>query len=98
MWLLVLFDLPTTEDATRKAANRFRRDLRSLGFERMQLSAYTRRCPGLTTTMMSKVRMVAPPYGSVCVLELTDLQYEGIVRLDAGRTVVFEKPKRLVSF
>ena len=52
----------------------------------------------MTTTMMSKVRLVAPPYGNVCVPELTDLQFEDIVRLDAGRTVVFEKPKRLVSF
>ena len=53
----------------------------------------------MTTTMMSKVRRSACGLeGNVCVLELADLQFESIVRLDAGRVVLFEKPKRLVSF
>lgn len=98
MWILVLFDLPTTTDATRKAATRFRHALLRLGFERIQLSVYARRCPGLLRTTMSEVRLAVPPYGNVCMMELTDLQYADVVRLRDGRPVVFEKPKRLVSF
>jgi CRISPR-associated protein Cas2 len=98
MWLLVLFDMPTTTVSARKAAAKFRNALQGLGFERMQLSVYARRCPGSTSTMTTDVRRAVPPYGDVCVAALTDLQFESLLRLKDGRLVVFEKPTRLVLF
>lgn len=98
MWLLVLFDLPATTRADRWLASRFRNALLARGFERLQLSVYTRRCPGAATTLAADVRRLLPASGSACLIELTDLQYEGLVRLQGGEPLVFEKPKRLISF
>ena len=47
---------------------------------------------------MSEARLAVPPYGRVCMIDLTDAQYEGLVRLQDGRPMLFEKLKRLVSF
>lgn len=47
---------------------------------------------------MSEVRLAVPPYGSVCMIDLTDVQYKELVRLQDGRPVVFEKLKRLALF
>ena len=43
------------------------------------------------------VQSIAEAYVT-CMIDLTDAQYEGLVRLQDGRPVVFEKLKRLVSF
>ena len=98
MWLLVLFDLPTMTDVVSKAATRFRNALLRLGFERMQLSVYARRCPGLMETMMGEVRRVLPVEGDVSIIALTDLQFAGITRLRGGFSVIFEAQKRLICF
>jgi CRISPR-associated protein Cas2 len=98
MWLMVLFDLPTTTEETRKATTRFRNVLLKQGFERLQFSTYTRRCPGLVETVASEVRKALPPSGKVCMIAFTDLQYEGLAHFESGRPKVFENPKELVSF
>jgi CRISPR/Cas system-associated protein endoribonuclease Cas2 len=48
--------------------------------------------------MMREVRKALPVSGDVCVMELTETQYESIVRLRGGRTVAFEKVSRLALF
>ena len=46
MWLQVLYDLPVTTEAKRKAAVEFRDLLLGLGFEMSQYSVYQRCCSG----------------------------------------------------
>ena len=98
MWLVVMFDLPTLTLEERKSACRFRTALLRQGFAMLQLSVYVRRCRGLPETTLSEVRRSLPASGNVCIVELTDQQYEAVAQFDSGRRVVFEKPSALVMF
>lgn len=81
MWLSVMFDLPTVTRAQRKTANRFRLDLKDLGFEMAQLSVYMRYCTsvGQMHTVIKKIEQMLPPDGKVKILQFTDKQYGRII-------------------
>jgi len=81
MWIMVLFDLPTLEKHEQKAANRFRNDLKNLGFEMAQLSVYARWTTGKdkVQSIIKKVEQALPEGGKVDILQFTDKQYENII-------------------
>jgi len=77
MWILVMFDLPVTTKAGRKAATAFRKDLIKDGFDMVQYSVYSRPCPSdeNATVHVNRVKGNLPPNGQVRVLKFTDKQY-----------------------
>jgi CRISPR-associated protein Cas2 len=81
MWMVVMFDLPVTLKAERKAATDFRNTLLDLGFEMSQFSVYMRFCTGVAQveTLCKKVEGALPEGGKVNILQFTDKQYERIV-------------------
>lgn len=86
LWLLVLFDLPVTSKPERKAASKFRDNLRDIGFEMSQFSVYIKWCYGYDSaaTWVNKVKAAVPPYGKVHILTFTDKQYETMVTIIGG--------------
>ena len=80
MWLLVLFDLPTKTREEKAAASGYRKDLRVLGFGRMQWSVYARhqetreKLEGIARD----AQRAMPEKGKVSFLVLTDAQHESI--------------------
>lgn len=82
MWMIVLFDLPVLTKRERKDANKFRKFLQDEGFDRLQLSVYTRFCAGKEQTQAytRRVESALPPDGDVQIIYITDKQYENIVR------------------
>ena len=86
MWLMVLFDLPVLDPEHRKQANRFRNDLRDLGFEMAQFSVYLRCCRGKeqVVALQRRVADFTPPQGRVHMLRFTDRQFETMVRIERG--------------
>lgn len=81
MWILVMFDLPVTEKAERKAATSFRNGLLDMGFEMSQFSVYMRFCTSQAQvdTYAKKVEAILPKGGKVHILQFTDKQYERII-------------------
>lgn len=81
MWLSVMFDLPVVEKAQRKAANRFRINLKDLGFEMAQFSVYMRYCTsvGQMDALIKNIELLLPPQGRVKILQFTDKQYARII-------------------
>lgn len=77
MWVLVMFDLPVTRKAQRKAAAGFRKDLLLFGFDMIQFSVYSRPCPTEENAEVHVQRIKAhlPPDGHVRILKFTDKQY-----------------------
>ncbi len=77
MWLFVFFDLPTNTKTERKAANKFRKDLLTDGFNMMQYSVYTRHCASKENAdvHLLRVKGFIPSKGLVSILEITDKQY-----------------------
>lgn len=101
MWVMVLFDLPTTTKAERKSYSRFRDFLLGSGFEMAQFSIYVRHTNGKDAieAIIRKVENAMPPEGKVDILQFTDKQYENIVCLRGDRRIDSPKnPEQLVMF
>jgi CRISPR-associated protein Cas2 len=77
MWLIVFFDLPVTSSEARRRATRFRKDLESDGYLRLQLSVYARPCngPDDVRSHQGRLEQMLPERGNVRSLALSDLQF-----------------------
>lgn len=101
MWVMVLFDLPTTTPKERKAYTQFRDFLLDNAFEMAQYSVYVRHANGkdAVQAIIRKVDAAMPAEGKVDILQFTDKQYENIVCLRGGRRNESKKnPEQLVMF
>ena len=102
MRVVVLFDLPTSTKAERRAATQFRNFLLGDGFDMLQYSVYTRLCPNRDNaeTHIARVRRNAPDIGSVRALYLTEHQFANMYILAGERTVqeAVSKPAQLAFF
>lgn len=101
MWLLVLYDLPTETAAQRKAFAKFRKELQALGFSMFQFSAYLRHVASRESADAHKnrIRKLVPEEGAVCVLEITDKQFEKMeLYLGRKRKAPPEGPRQLELF
>ena len=101
MWVMVLFDLPTTTPKERRAYTQFRNFLLDNGFEMAQYSVYVRHTNGKDAiqAIIRKVEAAMPPEGKVDILQFTDKQYENIVCFRGARRHDSPKnPEQLVMF
>lgn len=101
MWMLVMFDLPVTEDDDRRRATKFRKFLLDEGFNMSQFSVYLRFC-GTRDKIKSYVRKIdtnVPPNGKVSILCFTDKQYGKIVNFsNRQRSGMPKKSQQYVLF
>jgi CRISPR-associated protein Cas2 len=101
MWVMVLFDLPTSTPAERKAYSRFRDHLLDEGFEMAQYSVYVRYTSGkeAVAAIIRKIEAKVPAEGKIDILQFTDKQYENIVCLRGKRRADSPKnPEQLAMF
>jgi len=101
MWVMVLFDLPTSAKKERQAYTKFRSFLLDNAFEMAQFSVYVRHTNGkeAVQAVIRKVEAAMPPEGKVDILQFTDKQYENIVCLRGRRRSDSPKnPEQLVMF
>jgi len=104
MWLQVLYDLPVTTEAKRKAAVEFRAFLLDLGFEMSQFSVYQRCCSGkeMADVLAGQIEKNLPRFGRIHLLLITDKQYEKMktfVGTEEGRRrTKRENPDQLTLF
>lgn len=77
MWVMVTFDLPTSEFIERKAAMQFRKQLQKEGFTMFQYSIYVRPCASRenATVHINRVKSFLPTHGDVCIFCITDKQF-----------------------
>lgn len=77
MRLFVFFDLPVYKKEQRRAAERFKKELRSNGFWGIQSSVYCRCCRGLDIVdrEIRRLKQTLPPGVNLRVLQVTDKQY-----------------------
>lgn len=89
MWIYVMFDLPVSTKAQRKAAAGFRRDLIKDGFQMMQFSVYIRHCASGENALVhiARVEAMVPPEGIVTVLKVTDRQFSDTQTFVGEKTV-----------
>lgn len=80
MWVIVLFDLPTTTKTERKRYTLFRKRLMKGGFTMMQYSVYMRHCASNENALVhtQRVKNNLPPDGEVRIIKITDKQFSRI--------------------
>jgi len=96
MWVLVLFDLPTTNREERKIASDFRGKLLKDGFCMFQYSIYTRFCPSRENAdvHIRRVKKALPKNGHVAVIRITDKQF-GLIEIFQGQKNI--EPEKSVT-
>lgn len=92
MRLLVLFDLPTTTKAAKRAYTLFRRFLIQDGYDMIQWSVYGRVVNGFdqAETHLKRLACNLPPSGSVRCLQISEKQFASI-KLLVGEKKLQEK-------
>lgn len=80
MWLLVLFDLPTSTKRDVVEYTAFRKRLLEDGFTMFQFSIYIRHCASVENAEVHRKRVKGflPQYGKVCIICITDKQFGNI--------------------
>lgn len=77
---MVMFDLPVTTIATRRAYARFHKDLLKDGFSMWQFSVYLRHCASEEngTVHIKRIESKLPKAGKVSILTITEKQMTSI--------------------
>ena len=100
MWVVAMFDLPTTTKAERKAYQGFRKVLLKDGFLQIQFSVYARHCASEENAVVHENRVEAslPPDGEVRLMRLTDKQFERMKVFYGKKRKPAEKAPEQLSF
>lgn len=101
MWIFVFFDLPTDTKKERKIGSLFRRKIMHNGFTMFQFSVYTRHCYSSShmKTHTRAVKRLLPENGSVCILTMTDDQFNAMSIFYGKVAIAAEtKPEQLRMF
>ena len=100
MWMLVLFDLPTTEKYQQKRASEFRSFLLDNGVSMVQYSIYTKLFSGkdACNKYYGLIKKNLPEEGKIDILTITDKQYAGIISYNSGGQIEKKEPEQLELF
>jgi CRISPR-associated protein Cas2 len=95
---MVMFDLPVQTKAERRNATAFRLHLLDLGYQRTQLSVYSRFSPSVSSVLpaINSIKRHLPDGGEVRILSLTDHQWATALRFCNAKGVgVDDAPSQL---
>lgn len=90
--VLVLYDLPMTENEDRREYAKFRKNMLKLGCYLIQFSVYAKVIKNeiYYASFIEKLKRILPKKGEVRVIKLTEKQYEDMIFLNGARNN-FEK-------
>jgi len=100
VWLVVIFDLPTTTRLHRFHYQRFRNILLTEGFRMLQYSVYGRHCATRERVEAKEQRVTKhlPPEGEVRILTITDSQFARMRIFESKLTQRPEKAPQQLEF
>lgn len=102
MRLILLYDLPVSEDIDQKIYNKFHKDIIRLGFYMLQYSIYTKVVVNdtLQKQYISKIERIIPKKGNIILFKITEKQYQDIIYLrgEKNKFDVLVGGKELVIF
>lgn len=80
MRLVLFFDLPVVKKAERKAAQKFARDIKKLGFYMLQESVYVKLNMDTyhSNAVIKQLKEIKPAKGSIMLLNVTENQFQNM--------------------
>lgn len=83
MRLILIYDLPVTEELDKKIYSRFHRNIIRLGFYMLQYSVYSKVIQNDTSMKqyMIKLERVIPERGHIILMKITEKQYQNMIYL-----------------
>ena len=95
MWVIVLFDLPTTTKQDRKKDTQFRKHLMNDGFTMMQYSVYMRHSASDENAQVhiQRIKNNLPPDREVRIIKITDKQFARIKVYYGKKRKPIERPQ-----
>lgn len=102
MRLILIYDLPVTEELDKKIYSRFHRNIIRLGFYMLQYSVYSKVIQNDTSMKqyMIKLERVIPERGHIILMKITEKQYQNMIYLrgEKNKFDVLVGGKELVVF
>ena len=102
MRLILIYDLPVTDEENRKIYSRFHRNIIRLGFYMLQYSVYSKVIRNDTSMKqyLYKLERVVPKVGNIVVLKITEKQYQDMIYLrgDKNKFDILVRGKELVIY
>ena len=83
MRLILIYDLPMTDEEDRRIYSRFHKDINSIGFHMMQYSVYSKVIQNDTVYQQLRVKInkIIPKKGQILLFKITEKQYQDIIYL-----------------
>lgn len=84
MRIILIYDLPMTDDEERRIYNKFHKNLGIIGFHMMQYSVYSKviQNESVYKQMIIRLNKVMPKKGNILLFRITEKQYQDIVYLN----------------
>lgn len=102
MRLILIYDLPVTEELDKKIYSKFHRNIIRLGFYMLQYSVYSKVIQNDTSMKqyMMKLERVIPEKGHIILMKITEKQYQNMIYLrgEKNKFDVLVGGKELVVF
>lgn len=102
MRLILIYDLPVTEELDKKIYSKFHRNIIRLGFYMLQYSVYSKVIQNDTSMKqyMIKLERVIPERGHIILMKITEKQYQNMIYLrgEKNKFDVLVGGKELVVF
>lgn len=97
---ILFFDLPVETKKNRKDYRNFVKDIKSIGFYKMQESVYIKMSidSQSVSSTISKVKSFIPPEGNIAVLNVTEKQFSSMyILLGECNTDVLQTEDRVIE-
>lgn len=88
MRLILFFDLPQQTDNDRRRYRSFVKNLKELGFIRVQYSVYSRLCidSSVAKSISREIKLVAPKKGDIRYLIVSESNYNSMIDINDRKT------------
>lgn len=83
MRLILIYDLPTTDESDKKIYGKFHRNIIRLGFYRLQYSVYSKVIQNDTSLKQYTIKLnkILPQKGNIILMKVTEKQYQNMIYL-----------------
>lgn len=97
MWILVMYDFPTSSKKQRSEVRKFRTNLIQNGFKMFQYSIYVKYCFNYENvdTHKKRIRKLLTKNGKISIIQFTDKQFSEVEMFN-GNKHKYEVPKLVI--